>query len=282
MELMEAIRQRQSIRSFSEEAVSRDLLEDLVAAAVEAPTAGNLQAWRFIICDEPHLVRSIDDCSPGLGGHPPVIIAVASDMEEVSRRGSEHSKIYGCMMDASMAAENLMLRAVELGLGTCAIKSYDNAAVRKLLALPDTLRLEMLISVGYAARKNKKPARKPMEKVILYNAPKREGSAETDISDSTELLLYMITSAARLPGEPRSYAPLRMIESARRFAVLQIARLREEAESSGENERYADRIKKLEKIIAVIDAGRGLSMTDPEGFNAMLSDAAAAATELIV
>lgn len=46
-------------------------------------------------------------------------------------------------MDASMAAENLMLKATELGLGTCAIKSYNDTAVRKILELPDRYRIEM-------------------------------------------------------------------------------------------------------------------------------------------
>ena len=45
-------------------------------------------------------------------------------------------------MDASMAAENLMLKAAELGLGTCAVKSYNDTAVRKILELPDRYRIE--------------------------------------------------------------------------------------------------------------------------------------------
>ena len=141
MQLTEVIEKRRSIRKFSDKPVSRGILEELIKAAALAPTASNLQAWRFFVADDPKLVRDIDSFSPGLSGKPPVIIAIASDLAEVERRGSKNSLVYGLMMDASMAAENLMLKAADLGLGTCAIKSYNDKAVHKLLNLPDTMRL---------------------------------------------------------------------------------------------------------------------------------------------
>ncbi|MDO5545925.1 MAG: nitroreductase family protein [Eubacteriales bacterium] len=169
MEFTDVIAGRHSIRRFRQEQVPTALLEQLIAAAVQAPTASNLQAWRFLVAVEPSLVHKLDLFSPGLSGNPPVIIAVCSDLEEVSRRGSKHSLEYGCMMDAAMAAENLMLKAVELGLGTCAIKSYHEQSVRRLLKLPDTLRLELLISVGWPEGEPRAPQRKPMEQVLFFN-----------------------------------------------------------------------------------------------------------------
>ena len=75
---------------------------------------------------EPDLVAKVDMFSPGLSGHPPVILVICSDMEYALSH-SRNAEIYGCMMDASMAAENIMLAALEEGLGTCAIKSYTDA-----------------------------------------------------------------------------------------------------------------------------------------------------------
>ena len=79
-------------------------MEVLIKAAALAPTASNLQAWRFFVADDPELVRDIDSFSPGLSGKPPVIIAIASDLAEAERRGSKNSLVYGLMMDAAMAA----------------------------------------------------------------------------------------------------------------------------------------------------------------------------------
>lgn len=303
MELTKVIEKRRSIRKFSDKPVSREILTELIREAALAPTASNLQAWRFFVADDPELVRDIDSFSPGLSGKPPVIIAIASDLAEAERRGSKNSLVYGLMMDAAMAAENLMLKATDLGLGTCAIKSYNDKAVHKLLKLPDTMRLEILISVGWPAAEPREPKRKAMEDVLFWNtweepeaseeaAEKQETGKEavrTDTGKSAakaasasasentraqhfnqkelqDLLIYMITSAAGLPGEPHMYGPLRLIESSRRLAGML-------------GDAYGGAV--FEELAALIDAGKGKNMTDPEGFCEMLQDAAAKATELL-
>lgn len=301
MELHEVIEKRRSIRKFSEKPVSRELLEQLIRAAALAPSASNMQAWRFFVADEPELVRAIDSFSPGLSGKPPVIIAIASDLAEVERRGSKNSLVYGLMMDAAMAAENLMLEAADLGLGTCAIKSYNDKAVHKLLKLPDTMRLEILISVGWPAAEPREPKRKAMDQVLLWNAwaePAEQGEpakaqeepvkaqdepvkapdkpvkverAQTEPlqfhkKELRELLIYMITSAAGLPGEPHMYGPLRLIESAGRLARMLGSTCEE---------------KDIQELVDIIEEGKGKNMTDPEGFCQMLQEAAAKAVDLL-
>lgn len=296
MELTEVIEKRRSIRKFLDKPVPREILEELIRAAALAPTASNLQAWRFFAVDDPKLVRDIDSFSPGLSGKPPVIIAIASDLAEVERRGSRNSLAYGLMMDASMAAENLMLKAADLGLGTCAIKSYNDKAVHKLLCLPDTMRLELLVSLGWPEGEPRTPKRKPLEDVLFWNAYEEPEMAEKqtekqkisermkpepsplpakaesiqmqhfDKKELQELLIYMITSAAGLPGEPQIYGPLRLIESARRLAAM--------LENAYGGEIYKE-------LTALIEAGKGKNMTDPEGFCEMLGEAAAKATELL-
>ena len=277
MELHEVIEKRRSIRKFSEKPVSRELLEQLIRAAALAPSASNMQAWRFFVADDPELVRAVDSFSPGLSGKPPVIIAIASDLAEVERRGSKNSLVYGLMMDAAMAAENLMLEAADLGLGTCAIKSYNDKAVHKLLNLPDTMRLEILISVGWPAAEPREPKRKAMDQVLFWNAwaepaeqeepakaqdepvkaqdkPAKAQSAQTEPLQLNEkelrdLLIYMITSAAGLPGEPHMYGPLRLIESAGRLARMLGSTCEE---------------KDIRELVDIIEEGKGKNMTDPE------------------
>ena len=72
-----------------------------------------------------------------------------------------------------MAAENIMLRAAELGLGTCAVKSYNEAAVRKLLKLPPHYRMELLISIGYPQGAPRQRRLRPMEEMLHYNTEAR-------------------------------------------------------------------------------------------------------------
>lgn len=67
-----------------------------------------------------------------------------------------------------------MIRAADLGLGTCAIKSYNEAAVRKVLRLPDQARIELLVSIGYPEGQPRCPARKTLEEVLFWNGWKEE------------------------------------------------------------------------------------------------------------
>lgn len=169
MLLNEAIQNRHSIRSFRPDAVSEEQLLELAEAAQMAPTASNLQAWRFLFITDPQLKEKVDLFSPGLSGKPPVILLICSDMEKVRKKGGKNSEVYGCLMDASMAAENLMLKALDLGLGTCAIKSFNEPAVRKVLNLSERYRIELLVSIGYPEGEARCPKRPPVENISYFN-----------------------------------------------------------------------------------------------------------------
>lgn len=169
MELQEAINNRHSIRSFRPDPVPEEMLSALADAAQYAPTASNLQAWRFLFVNDPVLREKVDMFSPGLSGKPPVILVICSDMEKARQKGGKNSEVYGCLMDASLAAENMMLKAVELGLGTCAIKSFNETAVRKILEIPEQYRIEMLMSIGYPEGEARCPKRPSVEEITFFN-----------------------------------------------------------------------------------------------------------------
>ena len=122
--------------------------------------------------------EKVDFFSPGLSGRPPVILVICSDMAKALKRGGENAKKYGCMMDAAMAAENLMLAAREYGLGTCAIKSYNETAVRKILEIPEDYRIELIVSIGYPKGEPRCPARPAVEEIAFFNSFGEAGRKE--------------------------------------------------------------------------------------------------------
>ena len=253
MTISEALEKRRSIRNFSSKPVSEELLLELARAGRLAPSASNLQAWQFFFLTDPELVKKVDLFSPGLSGHPPVILAICSDMGYAAVHGSPNSERYGCIMDAAMAAENIMLKAADLGLGTCAIKSYNDAAVRKLLKLPEDYRIELLISLGYPEGEN------PSFQRMAGGSMRQE--------DYFELLVYMITSAAGLKGEPKIYGPLRMIEASERLCSLM---LKEDPDNPD-----------LKELREIIETGKQKTTSDEEGFYQMLQDAAAKLVDMV-
>lgn len=169
MNVLEAMKNRHSIRAFRRDAVSEEILLKLADAGQQAPSASNLQAWRFLFVTDTQLKEKVDLFSPGLSGKPPVILVLCSDMEKARTKGGKNSEVYGCLMDASMAAENIMLAALEFGLGTCAIKSFNETAVRKVLKIPEQYRIEMLMSIGYPEGEPRCPKRPAAEEVTFFN-----------------------------------------------------------------------------------------------------------------
>ncbi len=169
MELFEAMKQRRSIRAFTEEAVSRATLEELVEAATWAPSACNVQAWKFGIIDDAALVRKIDTFSPGMSGNPPALIAICSDRAYALEQSGQKAADEFATLDCAYASQNIMLAAAARGLGTCAIKSYNDAALRRMLGLPEDVVIELVITVGHPTSLPEMPSRKPLSDVAFFN-----------------------------------------------------------------------------------------------------------------
>lgn len=148
MELWEAIRGRRSIRSFEGRPVERGMLRRLVEAAIWAPSGGNAQTWHFVVVTDPEQLRRIRTVSPGMLGEPPAAIAVCQDLAAAREKGGELGAFLA-VVDAAMAAQNILLAAYDAGLGTCVIASFHKGAVARILGLPEGVEPVLLISVGW-------------------------------------------------------------------------------------------------------------------------------------
>jgi nitroreductase len=107
MEVFEAVRGRRSVRAFTPEPVSRELLNQLVAAAILAPSAVNEQPWHFTIITNAAVLDDIAASSK------------ACMLEDVAEQPDHFRQTLRAVEDCTLAAENLMLVAHALGLGTC-------------------------------------------------------------------------------------------------------------------------------------------------------------------
>ena len=154
MDAIRALRERRSIRAFTDKPVDRQIIEDLVDCARLAPTARNVQPWEFVVVTDNASLRGLAD----LADHgkfiadAPVCIAVFS----------KETKYF--LEDGSAATTQLLVAAHALGLGACWVagdkKTYMDA-VRRLLDVPRGYRLISLIALGHpndpAPQKDKRP-----------------------------------------------------------------------------------------------------------------------------
>ncbi|WP_297437081.1 nitroreductase family protein [Thermococcus sp.] len=181
MELDEAINGRTSVRYFKDESIPRDTLLELIKAAIWAPTASGLENWRFIVFESPEPVGKLYELiAEGMMEYYRAVNLPADKMEKLKTRmyeegmyrapayvavfidrnvrflkGREYDELelLWSIESAAMAIQNLMLKAVELGLGTVYIGVTNfrgiDEEVRKLAGLKESYYLAGVIPVGY-------------------------------------------------------------------------------------------------------------------------------------
>lgn len=152
MEVSEAVNKRRSIREFKDIPVPYDALEKCVDAARLAPSASNRQLCKYIIVDDTPLLPQVFDTVRIWFGTPPpgrrpkaYIITLVNGPLENELGGVRKKTIY----DAGMAAENMMLVALEQGLGTCAILSYQERELRRILNIPAKYEIALMLALGF-------------------------------------------------------------------------------------------------------------------------------------
>lgn len=145
MDTFQAIQTRKSIRAYQEKPVPRDSLERILEAGRLAPSARNIEPWHFITVTNPEKRKAL---SKGMYAKfvagAPLVIAVC---------GNKKASSDWYAVDASLAAENMVLAAVNEGLGTCFVGSFDEADVKAILKVPENFEVLVMITVGYPQEK---------------------------------------------------------------------------------------------------------------------------------
>ncbi|MCX6253133.1 MAG: nitroreductase family protein [Bacteroidia bacterium] len=175
--ILELIISRQSDRKYSKKPVEKEKLKRIIEAGRMAPSACNAQPWKFIVVDEPKLVGKISKAASArvLGmnifvAQAPVILVIVRERPNFSSKlgGTIRKRDYS-LIDIGIASENICLQAEAEGIGSCMIGWFDERMLRKLLGIPRSKRVELLITLGYSLSKKREKKRKPAEETISYN-----------------------------------------------------------------------------------------------------------------
>lgn len=198
MEVMEAVRSRRSIRSYEDRAVPREIMDEILEAARLAPSASNVQSWKFKVVTDRDITRALRKAASDqrFVEEAPVVIVACTDLEVYANRvaralellraramGCNLSRLL-CMMDphshedevrciinavinVSIAVEHMALVATSLGLATCWVRAFEPQRVAEILTLPPECPPLVMLTLGYA-RENPGPRpRKDMRDILL-------------------------------------------------------------------------------------------------------------------
>lgn len=170
MEFSEVMAARRSVRHFNAKLeVSQADIDALLEAAVAAPSAGNIQPWRFVV------VRSLEAREKLAGAlqqrwatAAPVVIIVCVDPRPCTARYGDRGEFLYCLQDTAAATENILLAAVDRGLAACWIGAFGEDAVRQAIGLQKPITPVAIVPVGYSAESAGRPLRRPVSELTTY------------------------------------------------------------------------------------------------------------------
>ncbi|BBO17934.1 nitroreductase [Candidatus Brocadia pituitae] len=202
MDVKEAIQKRRSIRRFTSDPVPDELIAQLLESARLAPSGSNTQPWRFIVVKDAETRKKLQLASHHQRhvGQAPVIIACCADIkafgefpkriDELIDAGALPAKtrevfvpslkkggisadmkwhlLIAATGNADIAIEHIVLHAVELGLGTCWVRWFDDNKVKEILEIPDHVEIIALLPLGYPAEEPPQRPRFTLEKIVSY------------------------------------------------------------------------------------------------------------------
>lgn len=164
---MHEIFKRRSIRKYLDKPVAKEDIDDLLRAAMAAPSAGNEQPWEFIVVDDKNVLKRIADVHPyaKMLYEAPVAIVVCGDLNKEKYKGF-------WVQDCSAATQNILLEATDKGLGTVGIGVYpDDTRVKdisNIFGIPSNVIPLSIVAVGYPAQEMQEVDRFDPQK-IHYN-----------------------------------------------------------------------------------------------------------------
>jgi nitroreductase len=163
MEVGEAIETQRAVRRFSERPIESETLDRILDAARRAPSSMNEQRWAFVVVTDRDRLRELSmvgDYADHLAGAGAAVALVTPEADEGWQRES-------IAFDLGQCAQNLMLRAWDLGVGSVHAAVYDADLARRLLGYPEGWRCEYLLSLGYpAAPPAAQGVRRPFDEVV--------------------------------------------------------------------------------------------------------------------
>ncbi|MCB2195564.1 MAG: nitroreductase family protein [Bacteroidetes bacterium] len=176
-ELLELIYKRQSDRAYLATPIEDDKLHRVLEAGRLAPSACNAQPWKFIVVNDQDLKNKIADCTSSkvLGMNhftkqaPVHIVIVEERANFTSSAGSLIKGKHFPLIDIGITAEHMCLQAAAEGLGTCMLGWFDETNVKKLLNIPKSKRVPLIITLGYPASETREKRRKEINQITSYN-----------------------------------------------------------------------------------------------------------------
>lgn len=166
-DILAEIEVRRSVRSFAKRGVEKAAIERVLRAAMLAPSAKNRQAWRFVVAQKPALLNRLQEAAFGqehVGQAPAIVAACTTNIDYRMPNGELSYPI-----DIAFASAFMLLQATKERLGSCVVTTFDEQEVKELLSIPYSMKVVLLILLGYPAGEASSRSRKALKQICSYD-----------------------------------------------------------------------------------------------------------------
>ena len=169
MEFFEAVQRRQSIRKFRDAPVPAELLTRVLEATAQAPSAGNLQAYRIFIVQQPAVRQRLARAAGNQAcvAEAPFVLVFCTDPSRSAAVWGTKGEQLLCVQDATVACAYAQLAATALGLASIWLgATIESEAIKTALGLTEDLWPIVLLPLGYAAEQPTRKPRRPLQDLV--------------------------------------------------------------------------------------------------------------------
>jgi len=163
MSLLDIILSRRSIRKYENKEIPEEVLQQILEAGRQSPSAINRQPFRFVVVNDNEIMKNLcDNLITRFVKYAPVAIAGCADVK---------SLLTGkwAVIDTTIAMQNIVIAAWTLGIGSCWIGACNEEKVKNLLKIPDKWKVVAIVTLGYPAEQPKPKNKKPFEELFRFN-----------------------------------------------------------------------------------------------------------------
>jgi nitroreductase len=150
MEFDEVIKKRHSVRSYTAQIPPDSVIVKILKAADLAPSSGGLKSRKLFVVKDQGVRRELANAAhqQDFVAEAPIVLVFCADLDMIATYGRRGRDLY-CIQDTSAAIENALLKATDLGLGSCWVGAFEEEKVSEICRLPTSLRPVALVAIGY-------------------------------------------------------------------------------------------------------------------------------------
>jgi nitroreductase len=162
MSVVDVILSRKSIREYYDKDIPTDVLNKIMEAGRQSPSAANRQPYRFIVVSDSEIKKKLPGLVSGFLKNAPIVIVGCAN-PKVMLTGK------WAVVDTTIALENMVIAAWSLGVGSCWIGAFDEQKVKNVLQIPEKWKVVALLSLGYPAENPESRKKKEKSELFSFN-----------------------------------------------------------------------------------------------------------------